>query len=123
MEFQVTKEDQDKISTFGKVHVQMKELMAQCEDAQRELLAVQDASGDALAMDEDVEGGLLLRVGECFFEVTPDEAVAELEKREADTQKQVDELQKQIDSRRAQLDELKHELYGKFGRDAINLGD
>ena len=123
MDVQVTKQDQDKINTFGKLHVQMKEYMALCEDAQRELLAVQDASADALGMDEDAAGALMLRVGECFFEVTPDEAVAELEKREADAQHEVDDLQKKIGERRAQLDELKHELYDKFGRNAINLGE
>lgn len=122
MDYQITREDQEKINTFGKLHTQMKEYEVQCEEAQRELLAIQDASGDALAMDEDA-GGLMLRVGECFFDMTPDAAVEELEKRESATQATVDDLQKKIGERRAHLDTLKHELYDKFGRSAINLDD
>ena len=100
----------------------MKEYEVQCEEAQRELLAIQDASGDALGMDEDARG-LLLRVGECFFEMTPDQAVEELEARESATQATVDDLQQKIGERRERLDTLKHELYDKFGRNAINLDD
>ena len=122
MDYQITREDQEKINTFGKLHTQMKEFQAQVDEAQRELLAIQDASTDALSMDEDATG-LMMRVGECFFDVTPDEAVEQLEKRESEAQQKVDDLQKKVTERREQLDTLKHELYDKFGRGAINLDE
>ena len=54
---------------------------------------------------------------------TNDNAVEQLEKRENETQAKVDELQKKVSERREQLDTLKHELYDKFGRGAINLDE
>ena len=122
MDYQITREDQEKINTFGKLHTQMKEFQAQADEAQRDLLAIQDASADALSMDVD-STGLMMRIGECFFDVTPDEAVEQLEKRESEAQAKVDELQKKVTERREQLETLKHELYDKFGRGAINLDE
>ena len=129
MDAEVTREDQDKINRFGSLHAHLKELKARVDAEKEALAAVQDAQGEVLGMDEDETPGKMAGlgsvsawVGETFFSMG-DDAIDFLSAREAKAEEKIAALEEKANGIKKEMDTLKAELYGKFGRQAINLDD
>ena len=67
-------------------------------------------------MGEDLK----LFMGECFIDVTEDEATAKHEVLADEKREEVDRLSDQIDSIESEMKDLKSYLYARFGK-SINL--
>lgn len=63
---------------------------------------------------------VLLTMGEAFFEIPEEEATEYCEKLVEQYQTQVDALQQEEETIRSEQAQLKHVLYGRFGK-SINL--
>jgi len=118
---EVTREDQQKINTFGRLHTALKATEAELKSLQQEQAAITDASSEALLAEE--AGAIKLRVGEAFFDLETDEATEALDKREEECQKKIAACEEKLANLRAEMAALKSELYGKFGKAQINLDD
>ena len=67
------------------------------------------------------DSGCKYRIGECYIDMNEEDATALLEKAENDINDVIADVTKKIEDIKATLAKLKVELYGKFGRNAINL--
>lgn len=61
-------------------------------------------------------------MGESFFQVSEEEAIAHLEKTTELTEDMLNEYIEEAEASRSEMDELKKTLYAKFGS-SINLED
>ena len=87
---------------------------------QTRLQACSDALEEAeICLDAE---GMLLTVGESFFQVSEEEAAESLEKAKNLTEEALSNLIQESEKTRLEMDELKKVLYGKFGS-SINLED
>jgi prefoldin subunit 4 len=66
--------------------------------------------------------GMLLTVGESFFQVSEEEAIESLEKAKKLTEEALGKLVEESEQTRLEMNDLKKILYGKFGT-SINLED
>ena len=87
---------------------------------QTRLQTCNDAIEEAeICLDAD---GMLLTVGESFFQVSEEEAMENLEKAKDLTEESLSKLVEESEQTRSEMDELKRVLYAKFGS-SINLED
>ena len=112
----VTWDDQQRINAFGRHTGRKRELETHLEELAEELRTLEDASSEVTLADEAPR----LRLGDCFVEVTADEAEAFLETRQTEVQAQTEAAHAELAQLKSALAELKVELVGKFG-DAIAL--
>lgn len=66
-------------------------------------------------------GTIKYRVGESFVDLKEDEVSEMLEKEEKNIEDVIVDINKKMEDIKQTLAKLKVELYGKFGRTAINL--
>jgi prefoldin subunit 4 len=88
------------------------------DDAGTELMMMEGDTHD----EDDASPGILVWIGEAFFEVTEEEATAHCEMLVEKFQSQLDALASEQESIQKRQDELKTILYGRFGK-SINLED
>lgn len=82
------------------------------------MLDLQDGASEVeMVLDDDA---CKFRVGECFFDVTNEEAEEFVEEEEKDDAEDVETLREEQNTVKAEMEKLKSVLYGRFGN-SINL--
>ncbi|KAJ7346970.1 Prefoldin subunit 4 [Mycena albidolilacea] len=117
---EVTMEDQNRISTFSKLNMRIRNIEAKMQELQQEKEALDDLSTELELADEDEP--VLYKVGETFLHMPLPRALKRLEKDQADVTAQVSSLSSTAEQYEKEMKELKVILYAKFGS-AINLDD
>ncbi|MES1912957.1 MAG: hypothetical protein MHM6MM_005198 [Cercozoa sp. M6MM] len=120
-EVQVTRDDQLKINKFGVLNAELEELRDSRREARKQLRNLEAACEDVALLDEDDEDDeVLLRVGEVFIKVNPDEAEQIVERQKEEAETLVANLESRVGAVLQEMELLRTTLYAKFGN-AIGL--
>jgi prefoldin subunit 4 len=121
---EVLEADQEKINKFGNLN-------SQCTALDVELAALEakkksyDGAAEELEMAqlEEVIDKVPFRMGTAFVELPIDISLDEVRKDCEEIGNKVEVIKAQIAEKKAEMATLRAILYGKFGRENINLGD
>jgi prefoldin subunit 4 len=121
---EVVAEDQAKINRFGNLNTQCTSLRGELADLEKRKQSYTDATDELeLAQAEDTADAVPYQVGGAFMVFPIDLAIEEAGKDADAISARLDEVRSQIAEKEAEMASLRVVLYGKFGRDRINLGD
>eukprot|EP01147_Barroeca_monosierra_P003897 gene3897-8393_t len=110
--------DQDKINEFARLNNQRTRLQEEYQKLKVEMEGMQDAENELMLQDD--EEATRIRIGECFFAMTSDDAQESLEKMQVEKRKEQENKASSIEAIDKRMKELKVQLYAKFGN-TINL--
>ena len=115
---EVRLEDQQNINQFGRLNGRMHDLEddLKAKQAQHELL--DDAANEIILADDDEP--VRYAFGECYYEVTKEQAEELLEEHKDKVAEEMSALEEDLSNVRNTLSDLKSKLYGRFGKN-INL--
>lgn len=122
-EIEVLAADQAKINKFGNLNTQCTALKMELETLEKKNEQFKTAT-DYLEEAElmgDIET-VPYQVGTAFIELPLSTASEEITKDKAEVDEKVNSLKSQIAAKEQEMDLLRTALYGKFGRENINLG-
>ncbi|KAK5100637.1 hypothetical protein LTS08_005388 [Lithohypha guttulata] len=117
-ENEVTKEDQDKINEFSRLHNRSKALEEELESKKKEKEDLEEITTELELADEDET--IQYKVGDTFYAVKLPIAQKLLETSTGETEEEVTRLEDELSSMKEGMDSLKAHLYARFGR-GINL--
>ncbi|KAK5069469.1 hypothetical protein LTR64_008150 [Lithohypha guttulata] len=117
-ENEVTKEDQDKINEFSRLHNRSKALEEELESKKKEKEDLEEITTELELADEDEP--IQYKVGDTFYAVKLPIAQKLLETSTGETEEEVTRLEDELSSMKEGMDSLKAHLYARFGR-GINL--
>jgi prefoldin subunit 4 len=121
---EVLQEDQAKINRFGNLNSQCTALRIELAELEKKKQAYADANDELeLAQAEGTLESVPYQVGNTFMVFPIDVAIEEVGKDSSPNTTRSDELRAQIAEKEAEMATLRAILYGKFGRERINLGD
>jgi chaperonin cofactor prefoldin len=89
-----------------------------CHSLQALLENLDDASNELILTDEDQ---VRVKVGDVVFHTEKDDVDAVIERETDATRAELERLEEESSETVRKMGELKDRLYGKFGRDSINL--
>merc|ERR1712205_12250 len=115
---EVRLEDQQRINQFGRLNVRMHDLEEEIKAKVGEVELLDDASNELILADDDE--AIRYAFGECYYEVTKDQAEELLEEQKEKKEGEVDKLKEEMRSIQDTLADPKSKLYGRFGKN-INL--
>merc|ERR1719446_1749820 len=115
---QVRLEDQQQINQFGRLNNQMHDMEDDLKAKQSQHELLDDAANELILADDDEP--VRYAFGECYYEVTKDQAEELLETKKEAVAVEIAALEKELSSVRDTLGDLKAKLYGRFGKN-INL--
>ncbi|AFZ80901.1 prefoldin subunit, putative [Theileria equi strain WA] len=116
IDYEITEEDQTKITTFSLMHDKRLKLEQQLEVLNNQTGLISDAQDELLINMETP----LYKIGDCFMKLTEQELESELEKVKEGLQEEADKTKERIETCKKECDSLKASLYAKFGS-RINL--
>ncbi|KAI1610082.1 prefoldin subunit 4 [Exophiala viscosa] len=115
---EVTKEDQDKINTFSRLHNRSKLLEEDLNTKQKDKEDFEELSTELELADEDEL--VPYKIGDSFMHVPLSEAQELLASATTDLESEVSTLEEELSTIKEEIDGLKAHLYARFGR-GINL--
>ncbi|KAI1621138.1 prefoldin subunit 4 [Exophiala viscosa] len=115
---EVTKEDQDKINTFSRLHNRSKSLEEELTTKQKDKEDLEELSTELELADED--DLVPYKIGDSFMHVPLSEAQELLASATTDLESEVSTLEEELSTIKEEIDGLKAHLYARFGR-GINL--
>ncbi|KAK4946410.1 hypothetical protein LTR10_014609 [Elasticomyces elasticus] len=115
---EVTKEDQDKINTFSRLHNRSKLLGEELSTKQKDREDLEELSTELELADEDEL--VPYKIGDSFMHVPLSEAQELLASATTDLETEVSTLEEELSTIKEEIDGLKAHLYARFGR-GINL--
>eukprot|EP00243_Klebsormidium_subtile_P004586 TRINITY_DN18677_c0_g1_i1.p1 TRINITY_DN18677_c0_g1~~TRINITY_DN18677_c0_g1_i1.p1 ORF type:complete len:129 (+),score=37.32 TRINITY_DN18677_c0_g1_i1:248-634(+) len=118
-EQQVTWEDQQNINTFNRLNNRLHELEDDVKAEKALLENLEDASNEVMLADDDEP--IRVKVGDVFFHMEKDDVEPVLLKETEVEEAELKSLVNESSEITRKMGELKDALYGKFGRDSINL--
>eukprot|EP00297_Palpitomonas_bilix_P014559 CAMPEP_0113898570 /NCGR_PEP_ID=MMETSP0780_2-20120614/19471_1 /TAXON_ID=652834 /ORGANISM="Palpitomonas bilix" /LENGTH=135 /DNA_ID=CAMNT_0000890485 /DNA_START=82 /DNA_END=489 /DNA_ORIENTATION=+ /assembly_acc=CAM_ASM_000599 len=121
VDVEVTLEDQKRINKFGKLNNQLHEMVDEITEEGKNLDNAKDAVTelDEFTLEFDDEP-VYYKFGDCFFELTGDEAKERVEAEVERVEGVLGEKKQKHEGIVSEINELKQALYGKFGS-SINL--
>ncbi|PFH53701.1 hypothetical protein AMATHDRAFT_78842 [Amanita thiersii Skay4041] len=117
---EVTWEDQQRINSFSKLNVRLRNLEGRTEELKQEKEALDDLATELELADESEP--VLYKIGESFLHMSLPQAQKRLEMDQEDIDTRLSSILKATESCESQMKELKVTLYAKFGK-AINLDE
>ena len=111
-------EDQQRINAFGRLNGRMHDLEEDVKAKQSQYDLLDDAANEIILADDDEP--IRYACGECYLELTKDQADEMLEKQKGEVEEEINGCKAELKSIQETLDELKSKLYGRFGKN-INL--
>jgi prefoldin subunit 4 len=121
---EVLAEDQAKINRFGNLNTQCNSLRSELAEIEKKKQQFSDATDELeLAQAEETLDVVPYQVGNTFMIFSIEAAIEEVAKDSAPFAARADEIRGLIAEKEAEMATLRGILYGKFGRDRINLGD
>ncbi|KAJ9662734.1 hypothetical protein H2198_001183 [Neophaeococcomyces mojaviensis] len=115
---EVTKEDQEKINEFSRLHSRSKVIEEELEGKKKEKEDLEEVTTELELADEDEL--VRYRIGDTFTHLPLPTAQKLLEESGTEVDSEVSRLEDEISSMKEQMDALKAHLYARFGR-GINL--
>jgi len=115
---EVTKEDQDKINSFSRLHNRSKALTEELGAKQQEKEDLEELSTELELADEDEL--IHYKIGDSFMNVPLSEAQELLSEQSSEIEGDVTTLEEELEGIKEQISTLKAHLYARFGR-GINL--
>jgi len=115
---EVTREDQDKINAFSRLHNREKKYEEELERKQKEKEDLEEISTELELADEDEL--VPYKIGDSFMSVPLNEAQLLLEESSQEIEDDVSRLEEKLGEVRDEMKDLKAQLYARFGR-SINL--
>ncbi|KIW31173.1 uncharacterized protein PV07_02842 [Cladophialophora immunda] len=115
---EVTKEDQEKINTFSRLHNRSKALEEELGSKQKEKEDLEELSTELELADED--SLIPYKIGDSFMHVPLGEAQELLATQTTEIEGEVSTLEEELETIREQIRGLKAHLYARFGK-GINL--
>jgi len=115
---EVTREDQDKINAFSRLHNREKKYEEELEHKQKEKEDLEEISTELELADEDEL--VPYHIGDSFMSVPLPEAQSLLEESSKEIEEDVSKLEGTLTEIRDEMKQLKAQLYARFGR-SINL--
>jgi len=115
---EVSKEDQDKINTFSRLHNRRKVLEEELATKQKDKEDLEELSTELELADEDEL--VPYKIGDSFMHLTLGEAQEHLTSATTEIETEVAKLEDELNSIKEDIDALKAHLYARFGR-GINL--
>lgn len=119
MDTQVTKEDQEYINEFSRLHQKNKNIDGELRILNEKIANTKDASSRC---DELFGDNTKIMIGETFVEVPEEKAKELITKLEEKLNKEKKDFEEMQDINKKRLNELKILLYAKF-KDSINLDE
>lgn len=118
MDAQFGREDQQNINLFSKLNARLHELESTITVQQSNVDALEDAGNELMLLDEDE---VMYALGEGFVMTSVPNAEEKVTSTSQQAESDLASSQKQKEEVEAKMEQLKEVLYGKFGRDNINL--
>ncbi|KIY02463.1 uncharacterized protein Z520_02602 [Fonsecaea multimorphosa CBS 102226] len=115
---EVTKEDQEKINTFSRLHNRSKALEEELGSKQKDKEDLEELSTELELADED--SLIPYKIGDSFMHVPLPEAQELLATQTTEIESEVSTLEEELETIREQIRGLKAHLYARFGK-GINL--
>ncbi|ETI19700.1 hypothetical protein G647_08713 [Cladophialophora carrionii CBS 160.54] len=115
---EVTKEDQDKINTFSRLHNRSKALEEELSAKQKDKEELEELATELELADEDEL--IRYKIGDSFMHVPLSEAQDLLAEQTGEVESEVSTLEEQLEGIKGEISTLKAHLYARFGR-GINL--
>jgi len=115
---EVRKEDQLKINEFGRLNGRLHDVEEDIKALSSAYDLLDDAANEIILADDDEK--IQYMFGECFFELTKDQADEKLEAQKTEKEAEIDVLKGELKTIQGRLSDLKSSLYGRFGKN-INL--
>ncbi|EXJ61776.1 prefoldin subunit 4 [Cladophialophora yegresii CBS 114405] len=115
---EVTKEDQDKINTFSRLHNRSKALEEELGAKQKDKEDLEELATELELADEDEL--IRYKIGDSFMHLPLSEAQDLLAEQTGEIESEVSTLEEQLEGIKEEISTLKAHLYARFGR-GINL--
>jgi len=115
---EVTKEDQDKINAFSRLHNRSKAMQEELSLKQKDKEDLEELSTELELADED--SLIPYKVGDCFMHLPLTEAQDLLAEQTTEIEGEVSTLEEELEGIKEEISGLKAKLYARFGR-GINL--
>jgi len=115
---EVTREDQDKINAFSRLHQREKVLEEELQGKQKDKEDLEEVSTELELADEDEL--VPYKIGDSFVSLPLPEVQEMLSESSSQIDEVVSELEEKLHGIRDEMKELKVHLYARFGR-SINL--
>ncbi|KIX07323.1 uncharacterized protein Z518_01976 [Rhinocladiella mackenziei CBS 650.93] len=115
---EVTKEDQDKINTFSRLHNRSKVLEEELSAKQKDKEDLEEVSTELELADEDAL--IPYKIGDSFMHVSLTDAQELLASASEELEAELSSLGEELSSIKEEITALKAHLYARFGR-GINL--
>lgn len=111
-------EDQQRINAFGRLNGRLHDMEDDLKAKQSRYELLDDAANELILADDDEP--VRYAFGECYLELTKDQADEMLESQKGQIEEEMDGIKAELKSTHATLADLKAKLYGRFGKN-INL--
>ncbi|KAJ9606023.1 hypothetical protein H2200_009872 [Cladophialophora chaetospira] len=115
---EVTKEDQDKINTFSRLHNRSRALEEELSTKQKDKEDLEELSTELELADED--SLIPYKIGDSFMRVPLSEAQDLLTEETTELEGEVSRVEEELEGIKDEISTLKAHLYARFGR-GINL--
>jgi len=115
---EVTKEDQDKINAFSRLHNRSKALQEELGVKQKDKEDLEELSTELELADED--SLIPYKIGDSFLHLPLAEAQELLSEQTIEIEGEVSTLEEELEGLKEEISGLKAKLYARFGR-GINL--
>ncbi|KIW70084.1 hypothetical protein PV04_02390 [Phialophora macrospora] len=115
---EVTKEDQDKINAFSRLHNRSKALEEELSTKQKDKEDLDELSTELELADED--DLIRYKIGDSFMHLPLSEAQDLLAEQTSEIESEVSALEEELGGIKEEISTLKAHLYARFGR-GINL--
>ncbi|CAH8635993.1 unnamed protein product [Schistosoma mattheei] len=116
-DIEVTHEDQQRINSFATWNLKFKDYTSDYDQKKKELANLNDAEDELVVVQESSHPYL---IGETFFHLSNDEVGEELSATKEKVKLRMVDLEERISDCKVHMNNLKKDLYGKFGNH-INL--
>merc|ERR1712151_200953 len=113
-DIQVQKDDQMRINKFSRLNLRYDDLDEEITRLKKNAQTYKDATEEIESCME-LDGGIMMRVGEAFTPVEEDSATEHLSKLLEQVEAQLSEKTDEIEEVKTEMDALKKVLYSKFG--------
>merc|ERR1719240_1040572 len=111
---EVRLEDQQRINTFGRLNGRLHDLEDDLKAKQSQYELLDDAANEIILADD--EEPIRDAFGECYLELTKDQADEMLEKQKGQIEEEMSAIKAELKSTQDTLSDLKAKLYGRFGK-------
>ena len=111
-------EDQQRINQFGRLNTRLHDLEDDLKQMNSKHELLDDAQNELILADDDEP--IHYAFGECYYEVSKDQAEELLETQKEKIAEEMAKLEEELNSTKSTLADLKAALYGRFGKN-INL--